>query len=242
MFDYLIGQRFLGVRRARRRHIPDGMVQTADWGITMSLTTVTPPVLRRGRASGVGSGRGRADAPRLWLVRDGFVPSTSRTPGSPGSPGTQSPVRPVRPSGSVRSVRSVGVYRSDLSTRSSRPEAVVPRSGSAGPRADAVPPPGLRLTRRGRVVVRLGGAGLMFAAVLAGVLLLDRPARAGSTVTSIPVDYRVILPGETLWGVAGEIAPEVDRRITVAQIIELNALPTAGLAAGQRIAVPRRSQ
>jgi len=96
----------------------------------------------------------------------------------------------------------------------------------------------VRLTRRGRLVVRVGGAGLVLLALTAGVLLLDRPAQAGSTPQSVPVSYRVVLPGETLWQIAGEVAPTVDRRDTVARIAELNALSTAGVAAGQRIAVP----
>jgi hypothetical protein len=96
----------------------------------------------------------------------------------------------------------------------------------------------VRLTRRGLLVVRIGGAGLAVLVLACGVLLLDRTAEAGSTSRSVPVTYRVVLPGETLWQIAGEVAPGVDRRDTVARIIELNALPTGGINAGQRIAVP----
>jgi hypothetical protein len=96
----------------------------------------------------------------------------------------------------------------------------------------------VRLTRRGRIVVRIGSAGLVVLALVAGVLLIDRTAEAGSTSRPVPVTYRVVLPGETLWQIAGEVAPGVDRRDTVARIVELNALSTAGVKAGQRIAVP----
>jgi hypothetical protein len=115
-----------------------------------------------------------------------------------------------------------------------------PRPASFPP---VLPAPNLiRLTRRGRIVMRAGGAVLLLLTVLlmviAGVLLLDRTAQAGSQSNPVPVSYRVVLPGETLWQIAGEVAPGTDRRDTVAKIIELNALPGAALAAGQRIAVP----
>jgi LysM domain len=96
----------------------------------------------------------------------------------------------------------------------------------------------IRLTRRGRIVVRVGSAVLALLMVICGVLLLDRTAVAGPQSHPIPVSYRVVLPGETLWQIAGEVAPRADRRSTVARIIELNALPGAAVSAGQRIAVP----
>ncbi|MDP9824606.1 LysM peptidoglycan-binding domain-containing protein [Kineosporia succinea] len=99
-------------------------------------------------------------------------------------------------------------------------------------------PPPLRLTRRGRLVVRGGVLLLGVVAVVAGVLLLTRPAEAGSAVGHVPVSYHRVLPGETLWEIAGDVAPGTDRRDTVAEIIELNALPGAAVGAGQRIALP----
>jgi hypothetical protein len=100
------------------------------------------------------------------------------------------------------------------------------------------PEPTLRLTRRGRIVVRVAASALALLAVLAGVLILDRPAQAGSQDHPVPVAYHVVLPGETLWQIAGEAAPKADRRDTVARILELNALSTAAVSPGQRIAVP----
>jgi Tfp pilus assembly protein FimV len=98
----------------------------------------------------------------------------------------------------------------------------------------------LRLTARGRLVVRatagLCGVGLALAAVLAG----GRVANASSDARPLAVEYHVVRPGETLWQIAGASAPGADRRDTVARIVELNALRTAELQAGQRIAVPAR--
>jgi len=100
----------------------------------------------------------------------------------------------------------------------------------------------LRLTRRGRFVVRVGTVLLVLLAVVAGVLLLNRTAQASTRVHPVPATYRVIRPGETLWQIAGQVAPASDRRETVAKIIELNALPSAQISSGQRIAVPLQSR
>ncbi len=96
----------------------------------------------------------------------------------------------------------------------------------------------LRLTRRGHLVVRAGGLLLATVAVIAGVLLINRPAEAGSQVHPVSHSYRTVLPGETLWGIAGEIAPGADRGDTIADIMKLNALTDPAVAAGQRIALP----
>jgi hypothetical protein len=110
------------------------------------------------------------------------------------------------------------------------------RAASGAPTGE----PPLRLTRRGRAVARvLGAAALLL--VVAGGVLVDRPAIAGGGREAGPVAQHVVLPGETLWEIAGEVAPEADRRETVAQIVELNDLPSAEVRAGQRLAVPART-
>ena len=96
----------------------------------------------------------------------------------------------------------------------------------------------LRLTRRGRALLRAAVALLVAVAVIGGVLLVGRQAQAGEQSRPLPVTYRVVLPGETLWTIAGKVAPGADRRDTVDRIIDLNALPGAAVTAGQRIAVP----
>jgi hypothetical protein len=176
----------------------------------MSLTTATPSAASRVGSPRQRSGGRPAGAPRLRVVRDEHRPTAT-----------------VRRS--ARSARPVRTYRSDLSVRS------MPSTRSTAPGRPAAQ---VRLTRRGRIVVRIGSAGLAVLALVAGVLLIDRTAEAGSTSRPVPVTYRVVLPGETLWKIAGEVAPEVDRRDTVARILELNALSSAGVKAGQRIAVP----
>ncbi len=83
------------------------------------------------------------------------------------------------------------------------------------------------------------GVVLLGLVVTAAVVLAGgRVARADRSVHAVPVEYRVVLPGESLWQIAGDVAPGADRRETVARIVELNALPSGVVAAGTRIAVP----
>ncbi|GAB3683822.1 LysM peptidoglycan-binding domain-containing protein [Angustibacter aerolatus] len=117
----------------------------------------------------------------------------------------------------------------------------------AVPSAPAVPVPRARrvptavrhgslpLTRRGRLVV----LALLLAVAAAVSVLAGGTSLAGTSVGERPaVRYVTVQPGETLWAIAGTVAPHVDRRDTVQQIAELNALGDSGLQAGQRLAVP----
>ena len=106
-------------------------------------------------------------------------------------------------------------------------------------RAEA-PAPRLRLTRRGRFVLigmptMLGAASLL---VLAG--LFTAPVMASGTASADAVQGQTVtvLDGETLWGLAAELAPERDPREVVAEIIEINSLANSSLAPGQRIFIP----
>jgi LysM repeat protein len=92
----------------------------------------------------------------------------------------------------------------------------------------------LRLTRRGRLVILL--LLVSIGAVLS--LAVTSSGAASSTAQQVPVQYVTVAPGDTLWSIAGEVAPSTDRRDTVAEIVELNALDGSTVQAGQRIAVP----
>lgn len=94
----------------------------------------------------------------------------------------------------------------------------------------------IRLTRRGRLVL----VGLLAAVAIVGSMFLGGVSLAGSRAAHPPVRYVTVMPGQTLWAIAGEVAPQADRRDTVARILELNAMPSSALQAGQRIAVPVR--
>ncbi|WP_345152842.1 LysM peptidoglycan-binding domain-containing protein [Arthrobacter ginkgonis] len=103
-----------------------------------------------------------------------------------------------------------------------------------------VPTPKLRLTRRGRFVL-IGMPTMLAAAallVLAG--LFTAPVMATGTATDDAVRGQTVtvLDGETLWGLAAELAPERDPREVVAEMIEVNNLATSNLEPGQRIFIP----
>ena len=107
------------------------------------------------------------------------------------------------------------------------------------PRSAAPRPTPVRLTLRGRLVV----VGLLVLTVLAiaGVGRLGSSAAAAdpSQPTSGPVaDTWVVQPGETLWSIAQQLAPDVDPRDTVARILELNDLPDSSVEAGTSLFVP----
>ena len=95
---------------------------------------------------------------------------------------------------------------------------------------------GVRLTRRGRVVVFV----LALAFVLAvGMFLGARSVangEAGGAAT--PTEKVVVTPGDTLWAIAAERADDGEIRAMVDQIEELNALDSATLYVGQELFVP----
>jgi LysM domain len=98
--------------------------------------------------------------------------------------------------------------------------------------------PSVHLTRRGRIVVLLAlvAGGLLVMLTLTG--LFGGSAVAGTTPTHPATRIIVVQPGQTLWSIAGQVAPHADRRDTIARIVELNAMPNSGVSAGARIAVP----
>lgn len=102
----------------------------------------------------------------------------------------------------------------------------------------APPPPavGLRLTRRGRLVVLVA----FLAALLTGGVLFGYSTSRASGEAAPPREYQyvVVQPGETLWGIARAAAPGVDPRVTIERIRDLNVLSSTGVQAGERIALP----
>jgi Tfp pilus assembly protein FimV len=117
------------------------------------------------------------------------------------------------------------------STRTAPASSPVVRAGRA--RRQAAP---VRLTRRGRLVL----TGLLASLGVVASLFVGGIGFAGTQAERVPVSYVTVAPGETLWSIAGEVAPDADRRDTVARILDLNALESSGVRAGQRIAVPVR--
>ena len=94
----------------------------------------------------------------------------------------------------------------------------------------------LRLTRRGRLLL----LAALVAAVVCVLTLVGSPAAESAATTHHMVPTTVVVePGETLWEIAGEVAPAEDPRTVVAEILDLNALTDAGsIRAGQPLYVP----
>lgn len=91
------------------------------------------------------------------------------------------------------------------------------------------------LTRRGRLVIVLALAALLFAAFSLG---RTGTQAATSTEAAPAVVHTVVQPGESLWAVAVRIAPESDPREVIDQIRRMNDLPGSGLQAGQQLLLP----
>ena len=66
---------------------------------------------------------------------------------------------------------------------------------------------------------------------------LARSAAGGRRPAPVALTH-VVMPGETLWGIATELSPNADPRDTVALLVEVNNLPSSGVLAGQRLVIP----
>ena len=96
--------------------------------------------------------------------------------------------------------------------------------------------PRLRLTKRGRVVF----TSLAAVPVVAGVMLLALNG-GGATATSssgAELEEVTVQAGQSLWSLAEDIAPGVDPRDVVSDILSVNQLPTGSVQAGQRLMLP----
>lgn len=102
--------------------------------------------------------------------------------------------------------------------------------GNASPRTSDV-----RLTRRGRVTLLLLLVGLVFA-----LLTVFGGQSAATGEAGEPVVTRTVVVGEgdTLWGIAAEVAAPGEVREMMHYIEDLNALSSSSLMLGQEIAVP----
>ncbi|WP_336648913.1 LysM peptidoglycan-binding domain-containing protein [Microbacterium sp. MMO-10] len=104
--------------------------------------------------------------------------------------------------------------------------------------AAPVPATRLRITARGRRVLAAlvalpVAAGIAFAALSGGSALAAGEHTAGGAFATVTVQ-----PGDTLWSIAGEIAPDADPRDVVADISQLNMIGGGVIEVGQHLAIP----
>jgi Tfp pilus assembly protein FimV len=115
---------------------------------------------------------------------------------------------------------------------------ITPPMSAAAPvrvRAESPAASQVRLTRRGRFVI--------FLVALVAVLCAGIALGAGSVASErpgTPEPTRVVMvgSGDTLWGIASDLAEDGDVRAMVDRIERLNALDSALVEAGQRLRVP----
>ena len=93
----------------------------------------------------------------------------------------------------------------------------------------------IRLTRRGRLTLLVAAVLCM----LLGFSLGDTLSFTAGTTSVPPASHSIVVqPGQTLCGIATQVAPNADPRATVQQIIVLNHLASTGLQAGETLSVP----
>ena len=88
----------------------------------------------------------------------------------------------------------------------------------------------LRLTTRGRVVLLVAAAVMGLAVVVSawfGASSSTPPVRSAAPA------HVVVHDGDTLWSIAGRIAPNRDPRVIVDQLLRINQLGTPALVPGQ---------
>ena len=106
-----------------------------------------------------------------------------------------------------------------------------------------LPLPPLRLTRRGKIVL-IGIPLVLLAALLLSLAgFFNSPAKASDApedLTVTPAVTVTVQPGESLWAIAGSVAPERDARDVVADIVQLNNLTAGAVLPGQQLYVPTR--
>jgi len=97
----------------------------------------------------------------------------------------------------------------------------------------------LRITRRGRRVVAMLAATPLVAA--AAFMIINGGAALGSNEEGLSADAFesvTVMPGDTLWSIAEDIAPQEDPRDVVDEISDLNRLSSSTVDTGQRLFLP----
>ena len=136
---------------------------------------------------------------------------------------------PLAPASSRRPIRTTSAPRSVRTPVRTTPQVRAARSARV-----SMQKPAAQLTRRGRLVVLLGGVIALFSAVV----MFGSFANATLTSQGPATQIVVVQPGESLWSIAQTIAPGADPRETVSRIRDLNGMTSAVVVKGQSLIVP----
>jgi LysM repeat protein len=95
----------------------------------------------------------------------------------------------------------------------------------------------LRITRRGYAVLTFLVA---LPLVIVAFVLVTNGGGAAATATASHASfgYVTVQAGDTLWQLAGQIAPSADPRDVISDIVHLNQLSTSDVHPGQHLAIP----
>ncbi len=114
----------------------------------------------------------------------------------------------------------------------------VPGRSAAAP-ASSAPRPRLRLTRRGRRLLRVAVVLATLVLACVGFVLGGAVSRAGDGPAGPATTQVVVQPGQTLWSIAASTLPDLDTREAVARIADLNGLDAGALVRpGQPLVLP----
>lgn len=105
----------------------------------------------------------------------------------------------------------------------------------------ATSPVTTRLTARGRLLLGASGLVVLLSLISANTALGSAQGGASSSAAlSQGYESITVLPGESLWSIAREIAPDFSLSTgdIVGMIIEINNLPSSELASGQELLIP----
>lgn len=95
--------------------------------------------------------------------------------------------------------------------------------------------PGLRLTRRGRIVLLIALVLLAAGVAFWSASAMAAPEQSGNVPASV-----VVKPGESLWSIAVAYDPSRDPASVIRDIQRLNGMSGATLWAGHRLLLPPR--
>lgn len=102
-----------------------------------------------------------------------------------------------------------------------------------------IPVTRLRLTTRGRRVIALLASLPAIVALTLAILSGGGALASGESGAAVgSFETVTVLPGDTLWSIAVDVAPDADPRDVVDGIMRLNALGSAELLAGETLAIP----